>query len=486
MTRARTQLAFLVGVAVSIIPAAGCGSCAGKKVSPQELKQLLQDLTRMAKMAPGAVCRRPVLRGTPKAGSGTPILASLFDPKLAPKCVWAERIDHHLVRELLRAASVESFVNEYGDHRWVARSPLHPKTAHKDVTLFLKACRPAVERLEQAAAYGSVCSPFRPGVRGLPDELRQWPLITAVRFTAHRRARKGDYAGAFSLLLDGFRILQDLGRGGGSILQIVTTTVLSYQLSASVEMLLNTHRALPTALVARVERELAQLLKTEPQPHFWLPAAVLDFVLYDLLPKVLPNSYTPPGGWGSLKPEEARAGGNGGEEGVRIAALAMRPLISKAREVCAPGISLPDCHRRVIALAQQLSGSKDVSREHLTEVMESIERSGKQLRKRLTPYFQAVFLTGHAKYILTTAYRAFFLGALRLQARYRLLAERLKRCPPASAFEREPLVKLRTVQALGGRLRVERIGDGHLRLHWPQGVPKTDDMRPLLMVRCPY
>ena len=277
-------------------------------------------------------CVRPVLRGTARPGSATPKLAALAGKGVAPGCKFKnddDKIFHQMVLADVRPG--HTMLSQWGHKRRTSRQATHPLNADPRIARLVKACRPLIKRVREAVQHGSACAPYRAGWKGPAAVTPRWALIAALRYEARFKIRAGDSAGAFELLADGMRFTQDLGRGGAPAAQYLWGVANGQYLAREIEAMLNTHRPLSPVLLAKMERELGRLIASEPGRHVWLPAALLDLAINDLLPKAMPKGWVPPGGWGYEGPAIAD-GGNSDE--AALGALSVIPLIGMVRRAC--------------------------------------------------------------------------------------------------------------------------------------------------------
>ncbi len=442
-----------------------------------------------ARRPPAEPCTRPVLRGKALPGSGTAKLTALLGKDMgakgvAPRCRF--KSDDQRLFYLVTLSGVRpghTMLSEFGHQRRVARAAGHPITADPRIAALAKACRPLVTRVREAVRHTSVCAPFRPGWQGIPGAMSWWPLIVAIQFEARLMARAGDPRGAFELLADGIRFTQDLSRGGATAVQHFWALTNGSHLLWEVETLLNDHRPLPAPLLKRMERELKLLAASEPKSNLWLPSAMLDLAINDMLPKAMPHGWVPPGGW-SHEGADVAAGG-GGEEAA-VGTVAIKPLLARIRKACPKGSGVLPCIRALDAMARKLVPGVKLTTEALQERANKVENKGGDLRRTLPPYLQALYIVMHRKYHLRTVNRAFYLGSLRLRLAYRQLSEKLGRCPGKAAFERPPLQALRTDVVTGKPFDIRELEPGHLRIAWPKSVKYDQQWPPITVVRCPY
>lgn len=454
------------------------------RVGPVERFAIAQWFEKEARRPPAEPCERSVLRGKPRAGSGTSKLAAVFDKDVAPGCKFKDdddRLFHQVILADIRPG--HTMLSEWGHKRRVSRAATHPLNADARIAGLAKACRPLIKRLRKAVQHGSACAPFRTGWKGPADVTPMWALVAALRYEARLKIRAGDTTGAFELLADGIRFTQDLGRGGAPPAQYLWGVVNGKILAREIEALLNTHRPLSSALLAKMQGELKQLMDSEPGRHVWLPAALLDLGINEFLPKAMPDGWVPPGGWGY---EGAAIADGGNSDEAALGALAIVPLIGRVRRACPKGSRVHDCVRALDALARKLVPGIKLTMEALRKRAEILESKGGDLRKLLVPYFQAMNIVGFRKYHLRTSSRAFYLGALRLRLAYRRLAETSHRCPNLSAFDRAPLKQLRNDLVTGKPFDLQELETGHLRIAWPKAAPSETKYKLLTVLRCPY
>ncbi|MFH1530998.1 MAG: hypothetical protein ABIK09_09735 [Pseudomonadota bacterium] len=227
-------------------------------------------------------CVRPVLRGDPTPGSGAEGLAAFgADAPALQGCF--------------------SFSEENGE----AISP-------KDLVAFLETgeglpvdltealrseCGGVSAAVSAAVAHGDVCSPWRPGIKGIPAFLpfiRTSKIAVILGRTAYTSADTLPLARA---ALDRIRFDQDTFRGGGTLIaaMVGTASTIAYQVPW-LRWLLD-QASLDEAALSEIVDSLGVLLATEPPVGEIIEADGYWGFLQLILPVLKGSDWTPPGGW---------------------------------------------------------------------------------------------------------------------------------------------------------------------------------------------
>lgn len=403
-------------------------------VSPQEAAQLRGSVRQALARNRTRRCPRPVLWGPPVRGRPDPLLIDVAEGRGSLKaCVAYVKQSPKALEQILAEGGARDRPGRSA--RGAARTaPFSDSAADSAVqraaggsSRFLaglaKRCGSLPERIAKAVRFASVCSPYLPGRRALPDFSTLMSLYRAAAALAWHRAQR-EPAAAVRQLLRLLRFAQDLERGP-------TPWIWPYVLRSgwrSVVALLGRALAaerLPEGLPRTVDRALRTLLRSEPPLPIHLRGE-----------RLLVERRT------FYRPLTKRAGARsqaplrGGVQGHLLAWLAYRRQAQRLERGCPPQGSAWRCHRRLV----ELEAAAAASQAELSVRWAAFERwlarqrwgraggSGRFPRRRAQ---QAALrlLRGtaggrNAPHLLRAAQRAFHLNALRLQLAVRRAQQR--------------------------------------------------------------
>ena len=446
------------------------------------------------------VCKRPVLLGQPLPGpAGGDMLAALGG---APELEACLAVSRGKMKGLSAALWFPEGARPPGVPARLLRTvrPLGDPAADGDsVREVATACEPLAGLVQRAVRHEDACSPYMPGLRGQPAIEPIMDVRRALVVLIRHRLEAGDVHAGVDLLLNGVRIGQDLKRGNSSaLLAMLANSFMDRQLQL-LELVLNRPGKLGDRLLASIERRLGMLIESEPHPGDFMAGDYLAFCLYEILPALRGEGYTPPGGFGPMGPPEAREFKEPRERKYfRVAMLSSwERLRSGWAERCTPQMSGGECQRALIAwtgpLKQRQVRDHAEREKRLAVALVAGMESG-MIEELITQTLQ-IAAPPSVDYLKKNGRIAFALAGLRLHAAFRRLAEQHKRCPVLEDFDREPLKSLRIDPYSGEPIRIEP-GSGGVKwvLRPPMdlkkeagggGSWKADPADPAVFIECP-
>jgi hypothetical protein len=421
----------------------------------------------------GSGCDRPVLRGVARSGDGTRALQQLLTPSPAlERCLSAAT---ELDQEEGGTFSLSTAF--YSDLQWSRpnrqpRGLRDPGASAERLAPLLSACRPLLDGLRQVVAHGQVCSPFQAGGAAPLPVRKLIALAEPLAAEARRLHLAGQTPEAIAFLLDALRLTQDLDRGDVSLLVRAATGALTGRFILTLELLLNAPAPLGRETLASILRQLDGLIASEPAPAAAIRGELLHQAIYEALPRMKGPGWTPPGGWGSReRPGDTEP--HGLVEGVSMPdalAVALAVVRQAAEELprrCPAAAPLPECLKgwagfsrwwrpeRPGALAASVPAALTAQADR------AVKRRDAPAVRRLTAEIWRWFLAKlWADYLPRLGLRATWLGALRLQATYRLQAELDQECPPLAALDRPDLAARRVDPSTGRRFELRPADPG--------------------------
>ncbi len=465
-------------VLAALLPiTAGCKKEEGPRprlVGEEELKEMKQELLEIVKRNRAKKCPRPVLRGEPLPGTAAAdIVAVVEGADDTRACLGAIDETSDTVFEAL------DHPEDYKPEGFPARmdrtaKPYSPPP--KKLLELEKTCAPLLARLQKAVRHEDACSPYLPGLHDQPGYVSAIRTSRLAALRARRLLAEGDAGQGFDLLLDVIRFGQDFGRGGTSLLETMIGVACTRTVLPMFEHGLNRKKPLDPALLLRIEKELGQLIETQPHPAEFLRGEMEAMATYTLNPD-------------KKSPDTITIGVDERDDN----ALALIALHETSRDVLSgckqddPPIRCEE-HIRKVAERYRKGHQGDLERvEAMLRVAVAPDKVA-AVRREIVDILKAVAAPAYDRYLRHEGQTRFRLGALRLHAAYRRLAEKAKTCPPAAVFEQEPLSALLTDPYSQKPVRVEELGPGRFAL-WcpvPLGKPNKEKAEPAVFIDCPF
>jgi hypothetical protein len=457
----------------------------------QQAQLAAKEFLAIAKSNASKSCPRPVLRGEPLPGKAAEDIIAVVEAQgEADPCDKA--FEHMEEIFLLEYCTDNSGAAEDGfpRRRLCAIPPWRPARGSLNRDVFDRdcaQCAPVLESLARAVAHEDACSPYLPGVRGVVGGYgeRLPRLASLIASSALDAAAEGKMQKAAESLLDLIRFSQDFRRGGTSMIEPMTAAHVSPAAISALEQLLDRNEPLGAPLLAQIDGELAALLASEPHLSESLEGFTATTALYTILPMVLGPRWTPPGKTvGELRRPAGRDTHDGGHY---LVDLHMARLAH--RESCGPEDSYLACAEKMQALAARVAALVQVDRKDPRGWLDWLHNPTTAPPRWHGPWELAVLtLDDYIDDVREHGQTQFYLGALRLLAKYRALAEETKTCPWIEAFDRTELADARIDPYSGKPLRVQEIGVGRFVVSSPEKLelgPYPNDAI-TIRVKCPF
>jgi hypothetical protein len=478
-----------------------CSAC-GEKENPiiedpfedlsfeEQAKAAAHEFLAIAKANATKSCKRPVLRGTPLPGKAADDIIAAVEPAGENDSCLLSLTEEKDLR-------LRNFYFGYGEFSQDGFPPRKLGTVRpfdndsktrEPFDHLLTACAPALVRAGKAVAHTDACSPYLPGVRKIKNEDGysmhvRFTMLVAVSMI--ERARAGERKIVLEMILDQIRFEQDLHRGGTSLINAMIATAGTGRLVPVLEWILNRPDPLGSPLLAQIDREFAALVASEPHPSEFLDGDTVDTAVFSALPMLLGPRWSPPGKVIG-KPDEAIAFGP-------INARLM--LVTEHRNrlayliACRPENTPAACFFNMDEMSEKAADTYNTDRKSRSRWVEWIRDPARVRPNGETPSFVSFLsLVAFKNYVLKHGQTRFYLGALRLLARYRALAEKTGSCPGIEAFDRPDFADARIDPYSGKPLRVEVVGDGRFLVSSPEKLelgPYPNDAINI-RVKCPF
>ena len=466
-----------VFIAVTLLIAAGCKKeekARPRLVSEEELKEMQQELFKIVERNRGKKCPRPVLRGEPLPGTAAADIQAVVEGTDDTRaCHQALEETSDMVFEAL------DHPEDYRPEGYPARLNRTPKPqsqAPQELLELEKTCAPVLLRLRKAVRHEDACSPYLPGLHDQPGYI---PAIRTSRLAASMARRlfaEGNAEQGFDLLLDVVRFGQDFGRGGTSLLETMIGVACIRTVLPMLEYGLNRKQPLDQSLLSRIEKELGQLIETQPHPAEYLHGEMEAMATYTLNPE-------------KKSPDTITIGADERDDNA-LALIALHETSADVLSGCKPEDPPIRCEEHVRKVAERYRKSHQGDLEQAAAMLRVAVSPDKvaAVRREIIDILKAVAAPAHDRYLRHEGQTRFRLAGLRLLAAYRRLAEKAKACPKAAVFEQEPLSGLRTDPFSNQPIRVEELGPGRFAL-WcpvPLGKPNKEKAEPAVFIDCPY
>ena len=443
-------------------------------VSEDELRAIDQEIKKIVERNRAKKCPRPVLRGEPLPGTAAAdIIAVVEGADDTGAC--RQKLDETSDMVFEALDHPEDYKPE-GFPARLNRTPKPQSQAPKELLELEKTCAPLLLRIQKAVRHGDACSPYLPGLHEQPGYIA---IIRASRLAAARARRlfaEGDPGPGFDLLLDVARFGQDFGRGGTSLLETMIGVAATRTVLPMLEYGLNHKKPLDQKLLQRIEKELGQLLETQPHPAEFLRGEMEAMATYTLNP--------------SKKHPDTITIGVDERDDNALALIALRETSADVLSGCKKTDPPVRCEEHIHAVAGRYRKSHSGDLEQAEAMLRVAVAPDKvaAVRREIIDILKAVAAPAYDRYLRHEGQTRFRLGGLRLHAAYRRLAEKAKACPQAAVFDQEPLSGLRTDPFSQKPMRIEELGPGRFAV-WcpvPLGKPNKEKAEPAVFIDCPY
>jgi len=473
-----SQKYFYLFLAVLLQVGSGCKKSEEQPrprlVSEKEIKEMRHELLEIVERNRAKKCPRPVLRGEPLPGTAAADIVAVVEGADDTRACH-QRLDEtsDMVFEAL------DHPEDYKPEGFPARmnrtaKPYSPPP--KELLELEKTCAPTLERLQKAVRHEDACSPYLPGLHDQPGYVSAIRTSRLAAFKSRRLLAEGDAGQGFDLLLDVVRFGQDFGRGGASLLETMIGVACTRTVLPMLEHALNRKKPLDPALLSRVAKELGQLIETQPHPAAYLRGEMEAMATYTLNPS-------------KKHPDTITIGADERDDN----ALALIALHETSRDVLS-GCKKEDppirCEEHIRAMGERYRKSHRGDLEQAEAMLRVAVSPDKvaAVRREIIDILKSVAAPAHDRYLRHEGQTRFRLGALRLHAVYRQLAEKAKACPKLEAFDQPPLSGLRADPFSHQPIRIEELGPGRFAL-WcpvPLGKPNKEKAEPAVFIDCPY
>jgi hypothetical protein len=484
-------LAFLVGCS----PQEKNDQTDKKWINEKEITALKNMLSEILEENRSQRCPRPVLRGTPIEGPAEEDMKVVLD--LEEELSTCRK----LLADKSEGLSEVLFFPE-GKTRtgYPVRSGLtsrlldDPRANTKDVSEIEKACVPIVGRIDKAVSHGDACNPDRPGLGDAPLIVPSYIYFLRGSKGAVAVARKllsnGEVLDAVQLMLDFVRLGHDISRRSRSLIAPIIAAYVTRSAVSFLELAFNQRPEIGRDSLRQINAELAILLSTEPHPGKWLRGELMGYAHYFLTPFVTEPGWAPERGWSHYYEYSHEEYPIHLHEFCGLGVMTMMELYQELEKLCPLEATIEQCHLGLVSFVEEKTGLKEINREGsdwLTKFL--LARDATTMYRRLVlDIYKASWASSMARYVAHYGWGRFYLAALRLMVRYRLMAEASRTCPGISAFDKEPLLSLRPDPYSGGKIKVEKHGGKLLVLRSPAPMGKQagQDAEPALVIECPY
>jgi hypothetical protein len=466
-------------LATLLLTSAGCKKKEEEKPRPRlvsevELKEMQQELKDIVERNRAKKCPRPVLRGEPLPGTAAADIQAVVEGADDTRACH-KRLDETSEMVFEALDHPEDYKPE-GFPARMNRTAKPQSQAPKELLELEKTCAPVLARIQKAVRHEDACSPYLPGLHDQPGYIS---AIRTSRFAASRARRlfaEGDPGQGFNLLLDVVRFGQDFGRGGTSLLETMIGVACTRTVLSMLEHGLNRKKPLDPALLQRIEKELGQLIDTQPHPAEYLRGEMEAMATYTLNP--------------SKKSPDTITIGVDERDDNALALIALRETSQDVLSGCQKEDPPIRCEEHIRSVAQRYRNSHKGDLEQAEAMLRVAVAPDKvaAVRREIVDILKAVAAPAYDRYLRHEGQTRFRLGALRLHAAYRQLAEKAKACPKAGIFDQEPLAGLRTDPFSQKPMRIEELGPGRFAV-WcpvPLGKPNKEKAEPAVFIDCPY
>ena len=466
-------------------------------VMPEELAALEKDILSVVEKNKTLSCPRQPLRDKPTRGPAAADILAVFEGTQALSA--CRELLEKMKDTLAEALFLPRISPDPNVQEWPEPRPIGDKLAGAEVLKRLERfCSRLLTHVRTAGRQGDVCSPYLAGLRGLPDV---GPLLGSIRvlhLAARRLVEKNKQQDALRLLLDGIRFGQDASRGGGCLLLAMIDVAVTQQLLPVVKLILNQPRPLGKKLLQEIERELSLLIQSQIHPAVSLRGELQVQVLYRIQPFIHGPQWRPPGGWnGGVPPQRANQEtifefdgapliGADAKDDAAVTWLALIDLDQKHARACAESAPPRQCQDGLAALEKQAMNRPAVE-AHLKGLgaMTVTPEDVADFRQMFKDAIGSPGFLPMSPYVSRLGEKYFMLSAVRLQIAYRQEAERTRRCPPLSAFNKPPLKGKRIDSYSGSQIRVTSTSRGFL-FRPPVSFGSGQSPQPAVDVKCPF
>jgi hypothetical protein len=443
-------------------------------VSEEELKEMQQELLEIVKRNRAKKCPRPVLRGEPLPGTAAEDIVAVVEGADDTRAC-QKRLDETSDMIFEALDHPEDYKPEGFPARMNRTSKPQAQTP-KELLELEKTCAPVLLRLQKAVRHEDACSPYLPGLHEQPGYISAIRTSRLAASRARRLFSEGDPGQGFDLLLDVVRFGQDFGRGGTSLLETMIGVACTRTVLPMLEHGLNNKKPLGPELLQRIEKELGQLIETQPHPAEFLRGEMEAMATYTLNPA-------------KKHPDTITIGADERDDNA-LALIALHETSADVLSGCKQQDPPIRCEEHIRSVAERYRKSHKGDLEQAEAMLRVAVAADKvaAVRREIIDILKAVAAPAYDRYLRHEGQTRFRLGGLRLHAAYRQLAEKAKACPKAEVFDKEPLSKLRTDPFSQKPMRIEELGPGRFAVWCPVllGKPNKEKAEPAVFIDCPF
>ena len=455
--------------------------------SEEQTKFITKEFLDLAKKNQFRSCLRPVLRGEPLPGTATGDIIAVVEPAGEDDPCVAALTKERLKK--LRDSYFESGAfsqDGFPSRRLYVVRPLRDSTVNREpIEDLLKVCAPSIERIGNAVSHKDACSPYLPGVRKFDFGIKYLRLNALVAASAIETTRKGETQNAVVKLLDLIRFGQDYHRGGTSVFQPAIATAGAYRVVSVLEWILNRRELLGAPLLTLIDQELATLIATSPHPSKYLEGDSIDVAIYAALPRLFGPQWSPPG--------EVVEKSEDPIPFFPVLAHFTLMCVHKFRLGCAlscrPEDTAAECFFNMKVTSDEAADSDRTQRKSPLRWLEWIRDPVKVRPNEGNPLLLASENIGWFRnYVKKNGQTDFYLGALRLLARYRGVAEETSSCPGIEIFDSPEFAQARVDPYSGKPLQINEVGDGWFVIRSSEKLEFGDKPKDAIAIHvmCPF
>ncbi len=456
--------------------------------SEEQTKFVTKEFLDLAKKNKSKSCLRPVLRGQPLPGTATGDIVAVVEPAGEDDpCVAALSLER--AKKLSNSYFESGAFSQDGfpPRRLYAVRPLRDSTVNREpIEDLLKVCAPSIERIGKTVAHEDTCSPYLPGVRKVEDYRGKYLRLNGlVAASAIETARNGETQNAVVSLLDLIRFGQDFHRGGTSFLEPAIATASAARVVSALEWLLNRREPLGAPLLTLIDRDLAALIATQPHPSKYLEGDTVNLAVYTALPRLFGPQWSPPG----------EVVGKS-EDPIPFAPSLAHNLLMCVHKIrlgctlsCRPEDTAAECFSNLKVTSDEAYDRCLADIKNPFRWLEWIRDPAKARPNGETPLWVAsLSLTAFRFYLQKNGQTSFYLGALRLLARYRKVAEETSSCPGIEIFDSPAFAQARVDPYSGKPLQIHEVGDGRFVIRSSEKLEFGDKPKDAIAihVKCPF
>lgn len=435
-------------------------------ITAEELAGLEAKIMEQVQLNREKKCPRPVLRGEVLPGPADDDIHILLGP------------DDKTVMECITYIAQSEEIGTWLEKR--------EGQAPDAVAQAQKLCAPLALLIARAVQHGDACSPYLAGRRGHPKLVRLIRLTKAVSLLMERVGKLNRAGRALELGLDTLRLIQDVGRGGASLIAaMVGVAGVQVLVLKGIRPVLNGDNDLSADQLAQLIKETDLLIGAEPDfGSFWNYERV-GTALTMILPGLKPEGWEPPGGWDEdykYDPDANELGksidGVSPQQQLGLVLLAADNSFQSLQAACPPGVPPLPCLAGLKQAVRQ-SGEKATEGKLARTFRTLLSRNpNEEIRAWLLDILQSIATPAFNKYVVRYAHRMFLYVSVRTHLAVRLYRTTTGVCPTASQFESVPELKQAATEPWSNEMMtINDREDGLLAITAPPAYADFKDER---------